>query len=273
MFEGLTLENIFVVVIGVVIFVMGTTALRNQLRIKRAGNVREGVILRSKHIQKKDKDGYLIQNYYEVRVEFSEGGHKSQCTIRSVIEHQEGEKVLLVSEPLSKEKWKIHDVGNAPVFGPWVVILAGIIIASIPVVQLRYGQTAISVMLVAIMVLVGAAMVWRYVSDKRSDTTPIKATIVDVLKYQRGQKKKFSQPSIAYYPILKYEWKGQERTMRSHYNASTASAYKVGTEKTLYWDNARKCILERGPRIGILIGGIAFLAFSLLGIISTIVSL
>ena len=129
------------------------------------------------------------------------------------------------------------------------------------------------VMLVAIMVLVGAAMVWRYVSDKRRDTTPIKATIVDVLKYQRGQKKKFSQPSIAYYPILKYEWKGQERTMRSHYNASTASAYKVGTEKTLYWDNARKCILERGPRIGILIGGIAFLAFSLLGIISTIVSL
>lgn len=273
MFEGLTLENIFVVVIGAVIFVMGTTALRNQLRIKKAGNVREGVILRSKHIERKDKEGYLIQNYYEVRVEFSEGSHKSQCTIRSVSEYREGEKVLLVSEPMSQEKWRIHDVGNAPVFGPWVVILAGIIIASIPVVQQRYGEMAVSVMIVAVMLLTGAALVWRYISDKRRDTTPIKATVVDILKYQKGQKKKFSQPSVSYYPILKYEWNGEEKTMRSYYNSSTATAYKVGTERTLYWDNEKKCILERGPRLGMLIGGIVLVAFALTGVISTVISL
>ena len=48
MFDGLTLENIFVVVIGVVIFVMGTTALKNQLRIKKAGNVREASTFRKR---------------------------------------------------------------------------------------------------------------------------------------------------------------------------------------------------------------------------------
>ena len=89
MFDGLSLEDLFLIVFGVVIFVIGTTSLRNQIRIKRAGNVLEGTVLRTKHVDKKDSDGNLIQNYFEIRVEYLENGHKSQCTIRSVSEYRE----------------------------------------------------------------------------------------------------------------------------------------------------------------------------------------
>ena len=92
------MEDLFLIVFGVVIFVIGTTSLRNQIRIKRAGNVLEGTVLRTKHVDKKDSDGNLIQNYFEIRVEYLENGHKSQCTIRSVSEYREGEKVLLLRD-------------------------------------------------------------------------------------------------------------------------------------------------------------------------------
>ena len=270
MFDGLSLEDLFLIVFGVVIFVIGTTSLRNQIRIKRAGNVLEGTVLRTKHVDKKDSDGNLIQNYFEIRVEYLENGHKSQCTIRSVSEYREGEKVLLLRDRVQRNQFTIYEGGNTPVFGPWMVILGGALVAAMPLVQRRWGMMASSVVLVALLLLVGVSMIWKYISDKRRHVTPVHAVIADVPKFEQGQKKKMLKPNASYYPILKYEWKGEERTMRSNYSASTPNSFKVGAEQTLYWDNDRKCIIEKGPRVGILIGGILFLAVALTGIISTL---
>ena len=60
-------------------------------------------------------------------------------------------------------------------------------------------------------------MIWKYISDKRRHVTPVHAVIADVLKFEQGQKKKMLKPNASYYPILKYEWKGEERAMRSNY--------------------------------------------------------
>ena len=115
MFDGLSLEDLFLIVFGVVIFVIGTTSLRNQIRIKRAGNVLEGTVLRTKRVDKKDSDGNLIQNYFEIRVEYLENGHKSQCTIRSVSEYREGGRMFSFCGIGCREiSFTIYDGGNTP---------------------------------------------------------------------------------------------------------------------------------------------------------------
>lgn len=53
---------------------------------------RTGKILRISHVEKRDEEGFLIQNYYETRIEYVENGHRQQATVKSVDEFQEGKK-------------------------------------------------------------------------------------------------------------------------------------------------------------------------------------
>ena len=49
--------------------------------------------------------------------------------------------------------------------------------AAMPLVQRRWGMMASSVVLVALLLLVGVSMIWKYISDKRRHVTPVHAVI------------------------------------------------------------------------------------------------
>ena len=74
MFGGLTVQSFFLIVIGAVIFVVGTTALKKQIRNKMGKLLKDAKIISLNHVTKKDDEGYLIQNYYDVKVEFEDKG-------------------------------------------------------------------------------------------------------------------------------------------------------------------------------------------------------
>lgn len=269
-FGGMTIQAVFLIVIGAALLVVGTSGLRRQIRIKRSGLVKQGKVLHSKHIEKKDKDGYLIQNYYEVRVEYEENGHRQQKTLKSIDEFREGNSVRLLKDDLRGNVLRIYENDKAPVFGPWILILAGILIIFLPFIQKKYGTEYVSAELAVILLIIGAGLVFAYVRDRNRDTTPIPATIVEVLKWQNGQKKKWSNPAVSYYPVLEYERNGQKKRMRSRYNSSTASTYKVGKEVTLYMDNRTGSMIERGPRISMLITGMILCVISFVGIYGSV---
>lgn len=270
MFGGLTIQAVFLVVIGAALLVTGTSGLRRSIRMKKQKVQRTGKILRISHVEKRDEEGFLIQNYYETRIEYVENGHRQQATVKSVDEFQEGEEVRILKDNERGGQLRIVENEKSAVFGPWILIGAGILIISMPFVQKQYGDAYVSAILAALMFLTGAALCASYGKDKKRNTEEIKAVLTDVLKWQNGQKKKWSTPAASYYPILTYTLDGKERRMRSRYNSSSPVNYKKGKEITLYRDLESGRILERGPKLSMLTGGIILILISAIGAISTL---
>lgn len=271
MFDGITIQMVFLIVAGTAILVVGTTSLRRQIKIKRPGYIKAGKVLHVKHVEKQDKEGYLIQNYYEIRVEYTDNGHRQQKTINSVDEYRQNDIVHILKDPDRGGQMRVYEDDKVPVFGPFILMGAGVLIILLPFIQRQYGDAYISVIIVLLLLLMGISLLAAYAKDKKREVEEVQAEITSILKWQPSGKKKWSSPAPSYYPVLKYTLGGEEKTMRSRYNSSTASSYKIGKKIVLYRDKKTGGVLERGPRKSMLAGGVALLLFAFIGIYSTVV--
>ena len=75
-------------------------------------------------------------------------------------------------------------------FGPWILIGAGILIISMPFVQKQYGDAYVSAILAALMFLTGAALCASYGKDKKRNTEEIKASSYRCLKMAEWTRRK-----------------------------------------------------------------------------------
>lgn len=266
----MTIKMVFLVVIGAVILVAGTTGLKRQIRLKKAGVIGAGKVLRAKHIQKRDEENYLIQNYYELHVEYSKDGRRKIVDINSIDQYCPGDQIHLTEDADRKKKIKVSGEEREAVFSHWALIICGILITSIPFVWNQLGEKYVSGILSALLLFSGANLIVAYFKAKFRKTKKIEAEIDDVLKWQPGTKKKWYSPAASYYPIIKYKIEGEERKMRSRYNSSTESFFKKGKKVLLYRDKGTGKLLERGARKSMLIGGGFMTVFSFAGIYSTV---
>lgn len=273
MFGGLTIQSFFLIVIGAVIFVVGTTALKKQIRNKMGKLLKDAKIISLNHVTKKDDEGYLIQNYYDIKVEFEDKGKKIQKTLKCVDQYEKGDTVKIIKDVERGGQYRVYGNDKAPVFGPWILILCGILVICMPFVQLKLGDGYMSMLLAAFLILIGLGLILAYVKAKSRDLEEIPAEISDILKWQSGEKKKWTNPSISYYPILKYTLDGKEKIMRSRYNSSSTASYKVGKQLTLYRDKNTGDILERNARKSMLIIGICLILFAAIGLYSSLITL
>nr|WP_294493075.1 hypothetical protein [uncultured Mediterraneibacter sp.] len=268
MFEGMTMQMIFLVVIGAVLLVTGTTSFRRGIRLKKPNVIKDGKVIRSKHVQKQDEKGFFVQNYYELRVAYEQSGHRNEKTVKSIDEYREGDTIRLLSEVDRGGVLRVYD-DNYSVFGSWVLIGSGILIIFLPFIRQRYGDEYTSAILALLFLLIGIALILVYIRDKRRDTEEIEAEIEGVLKWQPERKRKWTTPSASYYPIIGFMAGGEKKSMRSRYNSSMAGSYKIGRKIVLYRDKTTGRILERGPRVSMLAGGIVLILFACVGIYST----
>ena len=68
-----------------------------------------------------------------------------------------------------------------------------------------------SMLLAAFLILIGLGLILAYVKAKSRDLEEIPAEISDILKWQSGEKKKWTNPSISYYPYFKIYFKRQRK--------------------------------------------------------------
>ena len=120
MFGGLTIQSFFLIVIGAVIFVVGTTALKKQIRNKMGKILKDAKIISLNHVTKKDDEGYLIQNYYDIKVEFEDKGKKIQKTLKCVDQYEKGDTVKIIKDVERGGQYRVYGNDKAPVFGPWI---------------------------------------------------------------------------------------------------------------------------------------------------------
>ena len=63
MFGNMSIQTIFIVLIGAAVFVLGTSNLRACLRLRRKGALITGIVMNARLVEKRDPQGKLIQHY------------------------------------------------------------------------------------------------------------------------------------------------------------------------------------------------------------------
>ncbi len=261
----MSIQNIFLVLLGAVVFVVGTTNIRAYLRRRRPENMLRGKVLSSKQTVKRDKEDRLIQHYYELVVQCSGGGKTFNEKVNSTMEYGKGDEIKLVR---SGDKI-VPSSGGGMTFGTALAItLAGMGIAVFPVVYQNNGEKEGSFVLVLLLILAGVISASSFLKDRRKKFRELSGEIVDILYYRRGDNKKFSRPVESYYPLIKCTVGEKEKIFLSAYNSSTKGTYKTGTKIKLFYDEEQGNIVEKKASPALMGLAVLFFLAALTGIVS-----
>lgn len=261
----MSIQTIFLVLLGAAVFVIGTTNIRAYLRLQKPENILRGKVLSARIIEKRDKEERLIQHYYELMVQCTGGGKTFNEKIESTTEYEKGEEIRLIRNgskivPLS---------GSSVTFGMALAItLAGMGLAVFPIVYRNNGEKEGSVVLVLLLLLGGAVCMAAFMKDRKKNLTETEGEITDILYYRRGDNKKFTKPVESYYPLIKCRIHEREKTFLSAYNSSTKGTYKVGTKVKLFYDEETGGIVEKKASPALMVMAVLFWLMALAGVAS-----
>lgn len=261
----MNIQTVFLALLGVVVFVIGTTNIRAYLRQNRPGNILDGKVLSAKLVEKRDKEERLIQHYYELMVQCTGGGKTFNEKIKSTTQYEKGDTVKLLKNgdkvALFSEK--------AVTFGTALAItLAGMGLAVFPVVYLRNGERDGSIVLVLLLILAGVVAFSSFMQDRRKNLVSLQGEIIDILYYRRGENKKFTKPTESYYPLIRCTIHEQEKVFLSAYNSSTKGTYRTGAKRKLFYDEEQGRIVERKASPVLVVLAALFWLMALVGIVS-----
>lgn len=261
----MSIQTIFLVLLGAAVFVIGTTNIRAYIRQQKPENMLMGKVLSARLMEKRDKEERLIQHYYELMVQCSGGGKTFNEKISSTMEYERGDELKLV-----RNGGKIvPDSERGVSFGTALAItLVGMGLAIFPVVSLRSGEKAGSVILVILLLLGGAITFSSFWKDRKKSLAMIEGEIVDILYYRTGDNKKFSKPVESYYPLIRCSVEGKEKTFLSAYNSRTKGSYKTGAKVKLFHDKETGGIVEKKASPVLLAAAVLFWLMALVGTVS-----
>ena len=263
--ERMSIQTIFLVLLGAVVFVIGTTNIRASLRQKNPENTLKGKVLSVKLVEKRDKEERLVQHYYEMMMLCSGGGKTFHEKISSTMEYEKGDEIELVrnGDRLIPFSGKNLTLGMS-----LAIALAGMGMAVFPIVWQNYGEKEGSVILVLLLILAGVISCSSFLKERKRSLPEISGEIVDILYYRTGDNKKFSKPVTSYYPLIKCVMEEKEKTFLSSYNSSTKGAYKAGKKVKLFYDEENKRIVEKKASPALMVMAVIFWLMALVGIIS-----
>lgn len=268
MFAGFSIQTILIVLIGAAVFVLGTSNLRTCLRMKRAGAVIIGKVLNGKLVQRRDSENRLIQHYYEVTVQCQENNKTFQQRLKCTVKYEKGDIIKLMrnADKLIPVYRKTVSEGMSV-----AIALAGMALAVFPVIYQTVGEKEGSAVLAALFVLTGGICLSAFMKERRRNLTEIRGEIVDVLYYRTGENKKLSKPVESYYPLIRCRIHGKEKTFLSSYNSSLKTAYKVGKEVRLFYDDEMHNIVEKKISPVLAVIAVILWALAVLGFVSILI--
>lgn len=261
----MTIQTIFLVLLGAVVFVIGTTNIRAYLRLQKPGNTLNGKVMSSRLIEKRDKEERLIQHYYELMVLCNGGGKTFNEKISSTTAYEKGDELKLVRSG-SKV---VPFTGKSVTFGTALAItLAGMGLAVFPIVYQNNGEKEGSVILVLLLILAGVVAFSAFLKDRKKNLSVLEGEIIDILYYRTGDHKKLSKPVESYYPLIRCTVHEKEKVFLSAYNSSTKGTYKTGAKVKLFYDEELKTIVEKKASPVLAVIAVVFWLLALVGIIS-----
>ena len=255
---------------GVVIFLVASGQVREYLRTSKPDAIRKGTVKSSKHVTKNDKYGRQVFDYYETTVESSNpsSGKKEKHTVKSPIEYPTNQEVELYFDKVSGEPTLTNGL-HEWLFHPWAGMIGGALLILLALFQTQGKEIYAMVCLSLILIGIGISMITNYIFLKKKGLETISSEIVDIYERQISKQGRFSGGSkYTYYPIVKYDLKGNSTLRRCNVNSSRKESFKVGDTINLYYSPSENAIREKKANPIILSVGIVSLICGLLAGIS-----
>lgn len=263
----MSIQTVFLTLLGAVVFVVGTANIRAYLRQRRPGNTLDGKVLSVRLVEKRDKEDRLIQHYYELMVQCAGGGKTFNEKLNSTMQYEKGDMLTLVrdGEQLKSFSERAVTFGSA-----MAITLAGMGLAAFPAVYQNGGEREGSAILAGLLILGGVVAFSSYWKDRRKKLAQVDGEIIDILYYKRGEDKKFAKAATSYYPLIRCIAQGRERVFLSAYNSSAKGAYKAGAKVKLFYDETNGKIVERKASPMLVVLAAAFWLMAIAGIASIV---
>lgn len=266
LFDGLSWQMIFVMVVGILFVVSGLSNLSDYLTLRKPGALYTAEVLHSVHKELKDKKNRYVQYYWELSVRYPKGKRLVPATIKSTTQYEKGE-TLLVAE--NGESVSAVDTDKNNGLTGLFLALAGIGIIAAPIVSQKFGMVAVSFVLAAVLFFIGMALIAYWKNEKVQNLKEVDGTIEKLILFETDKEKRWVITPKHWYPLIGYNRPdGQHREFLSKINSNYQSSFKVGSKVKLYWDEAKQKILERRPTVAPLIGAVACWGFGIYGVIS-----
>jgi len=251
---------------GIVIFLVGSGRVREYVRLHRKNAVVGATVTECKRIIKKDKQDRTAFDYYNVTAAYRNPvtGRKDTATVKSAVEFLPGQSVAMYiggkgTVPV------LADSDDEAIFNPWVTMIIGALLILLALFDDRGQQVLAMACLSLVMIIGGVTMIVHNVMLKKRNLQPVEAEVTDVFKRQISKETKIMRGSkFTYYPVVRYTIDGQEGIRRCDINSSREAAFKVGSKITLYYDAAKRLILEKKDSNFVLAAGIVLLILGLL---------
>lgn len=263
----MNIQTVFLILLGVVVFVIGTTNIRMYLRQSRPGNMLTGKVLSARLVEKRDREERLIQHYYELVVQCFDGSKNFHEKVNSTMQYEKGDEIKLVRSggkpALASEK--AVTLGTA-----LAITLAGMGLAVFPVVYLRNGERDGSIVLILLLILAGIISLSSFMRERGKNLTEMQGEIIDILYFTRGENKKFAKPAESYYPLIRCVIQEKEKVFLSAYNSSTKGSYKKGAKVKLFYDAGQERIVEKKASPVLVVLAAAFWLMALVGMVSMV---
>lgn len=266
MLGNMNIQMIFIVLIGVAVFVMGTSNIRACLRLRRKDAVITGKVLSSRLVEKRNSQGKLIQHYYELTLSCRENNKTSQQKLNSTREYEKNDEIRLIR---NSGKLTPLNTGAVSAGMGFIIAIEGMLLAVFPVVYQNRGEKQGYIVLALLFLVGGFIALAGYLGKKKKNLTEISGEITDILCYQT-EEKKLSKSVESYYPLIRYEVDGKERLLLSSYNSSRETTYKKGAEITLYYDSDTQEIFEKKANPVMLVLAVVLWVFAVVGIMGVI---
>lgn len=266
MVGNMSIQAMFIVLIGAAIFVLGTSNLRACLRLRRKGAVIIGKVINARLVEKKDPQGKLIQHYYELTLSCRENNKTFQHRLNSTREYEKGEEIKLI-----RNAGKITPLNTGAVSAGMGLAIAieGMLLAVFPVVYNNAGEKQGSLVLSALFLAGGFIALASCLGKRKRNLTEITGKITDVL-YYRTEEKKLSKPVESYYPLIQYTMDGKQKTFLSSYNSSRESTYRKGSSVTFFYDADRQEIVEKKAGPAMIVLAVVLWVIAAVGLVSVL---
>ncbi len=251
-------SQLFLYIPGIIIFLVGSGRVREYLRLRRPGAKRGAQVQRCNHVQKKDKNGRITYDYYDVTVEYTDPAthHKERRAVKSPVEYAPGQSVSLYVEKGSSEP-VLAESRDESMFNPWVTMAGGALLILLALFENQGKEVPAMSCLALVLAGAGIAMVWNYIKLKKLGLQEVDAEITDVFKRQISKETKILRGSkFTYYPIVRFNAGGKENIRRCAVNSSREDSFKIGEKMKLYLDPASGNVLEKHASPVVLITGI-----------------
>lgn len=275
MILGISLNSIFKLIVGAALMIVGIGGILQHRKFEKPKIYGKGKVLYSKHIEKKDEQGYYKQFYYEVCVEMEENGRKKKYNINCMDQYKSGDKVEIITNPNGNGELKIFTPTRTPVLGQWVMAVIGAFLFLTPAAKIKFGEQYLSALASPVCILAGVALVLVYFKESRRKLDKMEAEIVGLLKWQKvnvgRDGKQYKSGTALYCPILKYEYEGVERIRRSRGNSNVAEVYPIGGRLPLYRNPETGYYTEEKPKGAMVAMGLVLIVFGIIGIMTILV--